>query len=1626
LLVAGIYLTGCGGSSQPASVAVTASGTTVDATDAVTLTAAVTNDKNAAGVTWSVSGGGTLSNTTTSTATYTAPAASSTALTVTVTATSVADATKTGTATITVPAKPAITTGALAAGTVGTAYSATMAASGGIGPYTWSITSGTLPAGLTMNSAGAISGTPTAAAVGTTNLTFVLTDSGKATALTATVALGLQINAAPPIAFLGVVPGTSTYNVAYTGSAAASGGAGALTYSLTLGALPTGLTLNAATGAIIGTPTVTGTFNFTIKAADTFGDSLSQSYSIAVSYPAVVVTPATLPTGYAGSVYHQSTLAATGGSGTGFSFALANGTLLPAGLSLSSGGVITGTPTTTGTTNFSVTATDSASNTGNGNFSITVNAGVSITTGLTLPTGYVGGNYSQTLAATGGSGTGYTWAVSSGSTLPAGLSLSTAGVLSGKPTTAGTPSFSITATDSAGNTASATFSVTIAAGVSIIAPTIPAGYPGSGYPATTFTASGGTNTGFAWSWAAASGSTLPAGLSIGSTTGTITGTPTNSTSSSVVSNLVVTVTDSIGNQATTPISVTIEASVAITTTTLASGTVNAAYSQQLAASGGSGTGFTWTTTGANNLAPFGLSLSSTGLLSSTNLGSSTGTVNFTAQVTDSLGHSISAPMSFTVYAALTVTTTTLPATNVGASYSQTLAAGGGTGAGYSWTATSSNLATYGLSLSTAGVITGAPTQAGTASFTANVKDSGNNTALQALTITVYSALSLPAPDPSSLPSTGYTNVAYTGAINASGGSGSYSWQVTGLSDNLTPSPAGGVLTISGTPGATPGTVTFNVTLTDTTTNASVTQNGYNIAISTPTPVTLPTPSSTIPGAATENQAYNGAITVSGGVSPYTWSINGTTVTGAGLALTNGLTATSSGGSSLTITGTPTTLTAVPLTNVKVTDSVGSNQTNSYSIVVNSAGSQVSGQISMNNICGATAPTFTVTINTSPAQSVQTGSNGSFTFAGIPNGTYTITPSIPGASSSLFYPASYTGIPLNNSTNNNVTGENFNAVVGYTVSGTVSYTTGGTAQTGQTYLVLNNNSCGSYGAPGTSITNATLTSGGAFTIRGVPPGSYTLDAWMDPLGQGSQNAIDPTGAASVTVTSANVTNAAVTMTNPTFATPSSNAAIGGIIPNASGVLIEFTPSTNSNKEEDATQYTVEWSTSSTLGGGTGGAQFASVAGSHTFPAIGTKSNIWILNNTVTGANSFTSGQTYYFQVRSFNPLDTANPHPSGWCNYTSSGCSGVTGFTGVVIGTPACNGTCTTVSGAVTIPSGITLNAGAPLYIGIYQNSSSGNGPSAIYATEVASPVVGGSGNSYSLTIPSGSGYVLFGIVDQNNDGEIDANDVTNTGDNNSSGVTVSGSTMSQSLTLPATNSTATVTTQYQSGICSGCSSPSTSYQIDVQVREANKLPVAVTLASGPNLMEPIDISACSTCGSQQFDYSATLPGGTPNVGDTYNFTVTYSDGSQDTGSTVNGAVTAFGSTGAVVGPSDLATNLSPSATSSTSTTPTFTWTFPANPSNYVYSFYISPGNCSGSCNNIWQIPSNNSNSSGFTYAETSGGSGTTGTLTWGTDPIPGDSSSPTGPLSAGTPYNWSIQVQDTNGNQAQSSTWYQP
>jgi hypothetical protein len=138
---------------------------------------------------------------------------------------------------------------------------------------------------------------------------------------------------------------------------------------------------------------------------------------------------------------------------------------LPAGLSLSSAGVLAGTPTAAGTYTFTVTATDSNGCTATQAYSLTIICPtVLLSPGggspQVLTSGTVGANYSQTIAASGGIGT-YTYATTSG-TLPAGLSLSSAGVLSGTPTVAAAYTFTVTATDTAGCTGSQSYTLTTA------------------------------------------------------------------------------------------------------------------------------------------------------------------------------------------------------------------------------------------------------------------------------------------------------------------------------------------------------------------------------------------------------------------------------------------------------------------------------------------------------------------------------------------------------------------------------------------------------------------------------------------------------------------------------------------------------------------------------------------------------------------------------------------------------------------------------------------------------------------------------------------------------------------------------------------------------------------------------------------------------------------------------------------------------------------------------------------------------------------------------------------------------------------------------------------------------------
>src|ERR1700741_2524356 len=176
LAVAISFLSGCTGNGHPAiGVALSPSSTqSIDQGQTVTLTVTVSNDSKGQGVTWSLSGVGMLSSgPSAGKEIYTAPASVTSNTVATVTAKSVTDSTKSASVQINVAPAPAVTTTSTAGGNQGTAYSATINANGGTGPYAWSVSSGSLPAGLTLGSSTSnsvmITGTPTSQ--GTSNFT---------------------------------------------------------------------------------------------------------------------------------------------------------------------------------------------------------------------------------------------------------------------------------------------------------------------------------------------------------------------------------------------------------------------------------------------------------------------------------------------------------------------------------------------------------------------------------------------------------------------------------------------------------------------------------------------------------------------------------------------------------------------------------------------------------------------------------------------------------------------------------------------------------------------------------------------------------------------------------------------------------------------------------------------------------------------------------------------------------------------------------------------------------------------------------------------------------------------------------------------------------------------------------------------------------------------------------------------------------------------------------------------------------------------------------------------------------------------------------------------------------------
>ena len=257
------------------------------------------------------------------------------------------------------PGELGITTASLPNGMVGVPYTTTVAAMGGQTPYTWSVTTGTLPAGLTLNpTTGVISGTPTAAADST--FTVKVEDSF-AIKKSAEKSFAISIAAAGSIQIVNTTLSDGTGGAAYIVTVTALGGLAPLTWTISLGTLPVGLTINATNGVISGTPTAAGNSTFTLTVTDSTAppartDSQILTIKIATA-PALQITTTSLANGTLNTLY-SATVAATGGVAP-LTFSLTSGTL-PAGLTLNaSTGVISGTPTAAGDSSFTITVTDS-------------------------------------------------------------------------------------------------------------------------------------------------------------------------------------------------------------------------------------------------------------------------------------------------------------------------------------------------------------------------------------------------------------------------------------------------------------------------------------------------------------------------------------------------------------------------------------------------------------------------------------------------------------------------------------------------------------------------------------------------------------------------------------------------------------------------------------------------------------------------------------------------------------------------------------------------------------------------------------------------------------------------------------------------------------------------------------------------------------------------------------------------------------------------------------------------------------------------------------------------------------------------------------------------------------------
>ncbi|MBU0483096.1 MAG: S8 family serine peptidase [Proteobacteria bacterium] len=395
-----------------------------------------------------------------------------------------------------------------------------------------------------------------------------------------------------------------------------------------------------------GTYTVSGSYGGTCGTTPYPPDTLV-NVTAAPCTPVSVVT-SVLSAGTVGQFYSSTLVAGGGNPPLTWSLTSVSGNVLPPGLVLSPTGLISGTPTTTGTRNVSFTVTSTcmvAAITASRSFSLTINPescpSLVMVSAANLPTGQSGQPYSRQLLSSGGTAP-VTWALSpvAGDPLPTGLTLTSSGLLTGVPSVAGTWNIYIMATDNCASpqTVSRLFSLTInpAACPSLVMVStaqLSAGQSGQPYTRQLLT-SGGTAP-VTWSLSPIAGDPLPTGLILTSS-GMLTGVPSvagtwnvniMATDSCAIPQTVSRLFSIVINQGTCP------PLTMVTAANLSDGQSGQPYSRQLLSSGGTAP-VSWSLTpGSGNFLPTGLMLTPSGMI--TGVPTAVGTYNVNITATDS-------------------------------------------------------------------------------------------------------------------------------------------------------------------------------------------------------------------------------------------------------------------------------------------------------------------------------------------------------------------------------------------------------------------------------------------------------------------------------------------------------------------------------------------------------------------------------------------------------------------------------------------------------------------------------------------------------------------------------------------------------------------------------------------------------------------------------------------------------------------------------------------------------------------------------------------------------------------------------------------------------------------------------